>query len=390
MTDREDRARETDPLGVYVHWPFCLSKCPYCDFNSHVARDTVDQGRWAKALIAELTHYAEATPGRPVASIFFGGGTPSLMAAETVAAVIDAIRRLWPAAADQEVSLEANPSSVETATFPALRDAGVNRLSIGVQALDDADLKALGRYHNAREALAALALARATFERFSFDLIYARPGQTLAGWRDELARALDLAGPHLSFYQLTIEPGTPFHKDGVAAAGPDEGADLFDATQEMLAASGLPAYEISNHARPGFECRHNLNIWRGHDYVGVGPGAHGRLTLDGRDFGTHQIHNPGRWLETVERRGDGTAKRRPLKARDRAVERIMMGLRLAEGIDRGRFRRLAGADVLDFIDPGALARARDEGYAAVDDQHLAATAEGRLRLNGLLKALLVS
>lgn len=389
MTGPGDSARETASLGVYVHWPFCLSKCPYCDFNSHVARETVDQDRWAKALIAELTHYAEATPDRPVASIFFGGGTPSLMAAETVAAVVDAVKRLWRPVADLEVSLEANPSSVETATFPALKAAGVTRLSIGVQALNDADLRALGRYHNAQEALQALALARATFERFSFDLIYARPGQTLAGWRDELARALDLAGPHLSFYQLTIEPGTPFHKDGVAAAGPDLGADLFDATQEMLAAAGLPAYEISNHARPGFECHHNLNIWRGLDYVGVGPGAHGRLALDGRNFGTHQIHNPGRWLETVEARGDGTAKRRPLKPRDRAVERIMMGLRLAEGIDRARFRRLAGADVLDFVDGGALARAVEEGYATVDDRHLAATADGRLRLNGLLKALLV-
>jgi len=391
-------ARTDDParpaFGVYVHWPFCESKCPYCDFNSHVA-DAVDQDRWARALVADLAHYAADTRDRVVTSVFFGGGTPSLMRPATVAAVIAGIRRLWPCVDGMEVSLEANPSSAEVAAFPDLRAAGVTRLSVGVQSFDDDALRNLGRRHDAQAARRALAGARDHFQEFSFDLIYARPGQTEESWRRELAEALTFAGPHLSFYQLTIEPGTPFHRDGVTAADADLGAALFDVTQEVLGTAGLPAYEISNHARPGHECRHNLNIWRGWDYVGVGPGAHGRLALDDgaggrRDWGSHQIHNPDRWLALVEERGHGTAKRRALDDGGRAEERVIMGLRLAEGIDRARFRAQTGRDVLTLIDPSKLAYAVGAGYVALDRTTLRATAEGRLRLNSLLASLLAS
>ncbi|HAD88050.1 MAG TPA: coproporphyrinogen III oxidase [Rhodospirillaceae bacterium] len=386
-----DQGPATPAFGVYVHWPFCESKCPYCDFNSHVA-ETVDQARWARALVSDLAHYAEDTSERTVTTVFFGGGTPSLMRPETVATVIDGIKGLWTTAPDMEISLEANPSSAEIAAFPDLKAAGVTRLSVGVQSFSDDALAGLGRRHDATAARRALAGAREYFQEFSFDLIYARPGQSEASWREELNQALEFAGPHLSFYQLTIEPGTPFHKDGVQAADDETGAALFDATQEILGGAGLPAYEISNHARPGHECRHNLNIWRGWDYVGVGPGAHGRLALGSPgatdDRGTHQIHNPDRWLEKVESQGHGTAKRRKLAARDRARERIIMGLRLSEGMDRARFRAQTGAEVLEFIDDRALAASLDEGYVTLDDARFAATAEGRLRLNGLLAALL--
>lgn len=379
-------------FGVYVHWPFCESKCPYCDFNSHVA-EGVDQARWARALVQDLAHYAEDTPERTVTSVFFGGGTPSLMQPGTVAAVIDGIKRLWATAPDLEISLEANPSSAEIALFPDLKEAGVTRLSLGVQSFDDDALRQLGRRHDAQAARRALAGAAQYFQEFSFDLIYARPDQTKASWQKELAEGLSFAGPHLSFYQLTIEPGTPFHKDGVQAADGDRGAELFDTTQDVLTRAGLPAYEISNHARPGHECRHNLSIWRGWDYVGAGPGAHGRLALADaggrvRDFGTHQIHNPDRWLSLVEQKGHGTAKRRPLDPADRAEERVIMGLRLAEGIDRARFRRQTGLEVLDLIDPAKLSYAVGAGYVELDETCLRATDAGRLRLNSLLASLL--
>lgn len=382
------------PFGVYVHWPFCESKCPYCDFNSHV-QDAVDQARWAKALVADLAHYAADTPDRRVATVFFGGGTPSLMKPETVATVIQGIRELWACADDLEISMEANPSSAEIAAFPDLKAAGVTRLSVGVQSFDDTALTALGRRHDAQAARRALVGARDHFQEFSFDLIYARPGQTKDNWRQELKEALTFAGPHLSFYQLTIEPGTPFHKDGVQAVEGDLGAALFGVTQEVLGAAGLPAYEISNHAQPGHECRHNLNIWRGWDYVGVGPGAHGRLALaeaDGgmQDWGTHQVHNPERWLDLVETKGHGTAKRRRLDDGDRPEERVIMGLRLDEGIDRARFRAQTGRDVLTLIQPSKLAYAVGAGYVELDETRFRATAEGRLRLNGLLASLLAA
>jgi putative oxygen-independent coproporphyrinogen III oxidase len=386
-----DRDPALPAFGVYVHWPFCESKCPYCDFNSHV-QDAVDQARWAKALVVDLAHYAADTGDRTVTSVFFGGGTPSLMTPDTVAAVIEGIRGLWRCTDDLEVSLEANPSSAEIALFPDLKAAGVTRLSVGVQSFDDAALRTLGRRHDAQSARRALAGAREHFQEFSFDLIYARPGQTKDNWRRELREALIYAGPHLSFYQLTIEPGTPFHKDGVKAAEGELGAALFDVTQEVLGAAGLPAYEVSNHARPGHECRHNLSIWRGWDYVGVGPGAHGRLALEtdggAQDWGTHQIHNPQRWLDLVESQGHGTAKRRLLEDGDRAEERVIMGLRLDEGIDRARFRAQTGRDVLALIQPSKLAYAVGAGYVELDEGRLRATAEGRLRLNSLLASLL--
>ncbi|MEK9672068.1 MAG: radical SAM family heme chaperone HemW [Rhodospirillaceae bacterium] len=380
--------RPDGPLGVYVHWPFCKSKCPYCDFNSHVPEGSVDQALWADALIADLTDYARDTPGRTVETMFFGGGTPSLMAPETVARVIAWVKSLWPTAPGMEISLEANPTSVETETLPALKAAGITRLSLGIQAFNDADLATLGRTHSAKDALKALELAKYIFQEYSFDLIYARSGQTESGWREELTQALEHAGPHLSFYQLTIESGTPFHRDGVEAADDDTGAVLYDATQEILDGAGLPAYEISNHARPGHECRHNLNIWRGWDYVGVGPGAHGRLCIGGDNFGTHQIHNPERWLQSVLGKGHGGAKRRSLKPEDRATERIMMGLRLGEGIDRARFRAQTGEDVTAYLDADAVRQAADGGYLDVTGDCFRATADGRLRLNGLLARII--
>ncbi|MBV8755100.1 MAG: coproporphyrinogen III oxidase, partial [Hyphomicrobiales bacterium] len=276
----------TEPgFGIYVHWPFCLSKCPYCDFNSHVRHAAIDEERFVHAFAAEIAATAARIPGRVAVSIFFGGGTPSLMQPATVGAILDAIARHWKLAPDVEVTLEANPTSVEATRFRGYRAAGVNRVSLGVQALDDGALAALGRMHSAEEALAAVAIARTTFPRYSFDLIYARPRQTVAAWRDELARAIGEAGDHLSVYQLTIEPDTPFaalHASGkLAPPDDDTGRALYDATQEVCAARGLPAYEISNHARPGGECRHNLVYWRYGEYAGIGPGAHGRLNIAG-------------------------------------------------------------------------------------------------------------
>ncbi|MFQ5763906.1 MAG: radical SAM family heme chaperone HemW [Rhodospirillales bacterium] len=398
----EDRGRagaEDPGFGVYVHWPFCQSICPYCDFNRRLA-DGVDHGRWAQALVAELEHFQAETPGRGVTSVFFGGGTPSLMEPETVAAVIAAVRARWAAADDLEVTLEANPSSAEAGRFRAFREAGVNRLSVGVQSFRDETLKFLGRRHSAAEARDALGAAADAFERFSFDLIYGLPGQSAADWAGELDAAGAFAGGHLSVYQLTIESGTPFHRDGVEAADEKTGAALYRTTQERLEALGLPAYEVSNHARPGAECRHNLSAWRGGDYVGVGPGAHGRLTgrltglLTGRparEGGTdalYQVHDPGRWLAAVEAKGHATAKRRTLSPGARAEELVMTGLRLAEGVDRARFARLTGLDWGDVLDPAGLRRMVEGGFVEMDDDLIRATAAGRLRLNAVLGRLL--
>ena len=348
-------------FAVYVHWPFCAAKCPYCDFNSHV-RAGVDQDRWRRALVAELRAAAAETPGRTVGSVFFGGGTPSLMPPETVAAVMAAVGEEWGLAPDAEVTLEANPTSVEAGRFRGYRDAGVNRLSLGVQALDDDALRALGRRHSAAEALRALELARAVFARVSFDLIYARQGQSLADWRAELSRALALAGDHLSLYQLTIEPGTRFgelHALGRLRGLPDAelAAEMYHATQEICGAAGLPAYEVSNHARTGAEGRHNLVYWRYGDYVGVGPGAHGRLSLAGGRWATEGIRAPEAWLEAVERRGSGRAAREPVSGREQAAEMLMMGLRLREGVDPRRYARLAGRP----LDDGRAQRAAGAG-----------------------------
>ncbi|MDB5411366.1 MAG: coproporphyrinogen oxidase [Rhodospirillales bacterium] len=381
----------TDPLALYVHWPFCVSKCPYCDFNSHV-RDGIEQERWRRALLAELDHYAAETSGRRVDSVFFGGGTPSLMDPATTAALIERIADRWDLVAAAEITLEANPTSVEAGRFRDFRAAGINRVSLGVQALDPASLRFLGRQHDVGEALAALDLARTIFPRFSFDLIYARPEQSLADWRDELGRALALAGDHLSLYQLTIEQGTAFapaHARGDFTL-PDENlaGSLYELTQELLDAAGMPSYEISNHARPGEESRHNLVYWRYGDYLGIGPGAHGRLTLAGEKFATRQLRAPETWLDAVEQRGHGTQERIPVAAAERLEEMLMMGLRLAEGIPRGRFRRESGGDPEAILDPTRIARLVEGGFLTLDGDGMRATAAGRQRLNALLASLL--
>lgn len=377
-------------LGVYIHWPFCRSKCPYCDFNSH-ARDGVDQARWRNALLAELDYWADATEGRTVASIFFGGGTPSLMPPDTVAALIDRARRRWTVSPDAEITLEANPTSVEAENFAALAAAGVNRVSLGVQALNDADLKFLGRRHSPREALDAVAVARKHFARVNFDLIYARPGQSVEAWRAELQQALAGAGEHLSVYQLTIEKQTAF--EGAYRRGdfvlPDEdtSAALYETTQEILAAAGLPAYEISNHARPGAESRHNLVYWRYGDYVGIGPGAHGRPRVGAEKLATRQHRAPEIWLEQVERQGHATTERRVLPPEEQAQEALLMGLRLTHGIDAARFREATGTALDDALDARGLADMIEGGFVARDEKTLRATREGLLRLNAVLAKL---
>jgi oxygen-independent coproporphyrinogen-3 oxidase len=387
----EAEGQQSPALAIYVHWPFCLSKCPYCDFNSHV-RDQVDHASWRAALIREVDHYAARAPGRVVTSIFFGGGTPSLMEPETVAAVIDRMAARWTLAPGVEVTLEANPSSVEAGQFAALALAGVNRVSLGVQALDDESLAFLGRRHDVAEALAALDVAQRNFARVSFDLIYARPGQTESAWQGELGRAIGFGTEHLSVYQLTIEDGTRFAT--MAARGeldlPDEAlqAALYEATQTMLAAAGLPAYEISNHATPGAESRHNLTYWRYGDYVGVGPGAHGRLTLDGRKIATRAHRAPEIWLERVGQAGHGAHADVPVTLEERRDELLLMGLRLTEGVYRARLIRELGADIPELLDRRALSRLIGAGFLVLDAQRLWATAAGRQRLNAVLALLL--
>ena len=379
------------PLGAYFHWPFCKSKCPYCDFNSHV-RDGIDQARWRKALLTELEHAAREAPDRRVETMFFGGGTPSLMEPETVGALIARTRQLWDTAPDVEITLEANPTSVEATNFAALAEAGVNRVSLGVQALDPAALKFLGREHSADEAIAAIATARQHFARYSFDLIYARPGQTAESWLAELERALSLAGEHLSLYQLTIERGTRFfaehQRGGFVLPGEDEAARMFELTQTRLEAAGLPAYEISNHARTGAACRHNLIYWRYQDYVGVGPGAHGRFAEGDTKRATRRTSGPENWLSQVEEQGHGTAETAVVTGQDRVEEALMMGLRLAEGIDRALFQSVAGADPVEALSEARLAPLVAAGFLEIDPGRLAATPAGRQRLNALLERLI--
>jgi oxygen-independent coproporphyrinogen-3 oxidase len=378
-------------LALYVHWPFCKSKCPYCDFNSHV-RDGVDGARWQAALLAELDHYAAALPGRRLGSVFFGGGTPSLMPPAIVGALLDRAARHWAVADDIEVTLEANPTSVEAGRFHDFRAAGVNRASLGVQALDDRALRFLGRGHDAAEARAAIELARRHFARYSFDLIYARPGQTLAQWEAELTMALTLAGDHLSVYQLTIESGTAFatayRRGDFLLPDDDLAGDLFEATQAQLAAAGMPAYEISNHARPGGECRHNLIYWRYGDYVGVGPGAHGRLTVAGDRIATRQKRLPEAWLAAVEAQGHATEEQLPVAEGERLQELLMMGLRLAEGIGRARFRAETGREIEAALPAPRLADLVEGGFVVADAGGLRATDAGRQRLNAVLATLL--
>ena len=380
----------TQPLGVYIHWPFCKSKCPYCDFNSHV-REGVEQDRWRKALLTELEYAAREAPSRKVETMFFGGGTPSLMEPETVGALIKRTRDLWDTATDVEITLEANPTSVEAGRFAALAEAGVNRVSLGVQALNPGDLKFLGREHSLDEALEALAIARKNFARHSFDLIYARPGQTPEAWAEELERALALAGEHLSLYQLTIERGTKFfaeHARGAIALPVEEAAaEMFERTQAQLAQAGLPAYEISNHARPGAACRHNLIYWRYQDYVGVGPGAHGRFTIGDAKRATRRTSGPEGWLAAVEREGHGTAETTDVTGRDRVEEALMMGLRMSDGIDRALFAATAGSDPVEALGNRRLTPLVEGGFLEITATHLRATAAGQQRLNALLERL---
>ena len=378
------------PLALYIHWPFCLAKCPYCDFNSHV-RDRIPQARFGAALRTELAWEAARLGRRHVTSVFFGGGTPSLMAPETVAALLADAQRLFDVAADVEITLEANPTSVEAARLAGFRQAGVNRVSLGVQTLNATALRLLGRQHSAAQAVAALELARAIFPRVSFDLIYARPDQDEAAWRSELRAALALAADHLSLYQLTIEPGTAFetrHRRGeIVLPDPDRAAALYDATAEEAARFGLLPYEVSNYARPGAESRHNLAYWRYGDYAGIGPGAHGRLPLGGALHATRRHRAPEVWAERVERAGHGSVEESALGPEDKAREMLLMGLRLSEGIDAARFWARTGVSLESAIDPGVLRDAMEAGYLTWDGGHLTATPAGRLRLDALLGAL---
>lgn len=381
-------------LALYIHWPFCVSKCPYCDFNSHV-RERVDQAAWRAALLADMAHEAARTAGARVSSIFFGGGTPSLMPPETVAALIAAAERHWGFAEDVEITLEANPNSVEVKRFAALAQAGVNRVSLGIQALDDETLQFLGRAHGADEGLRAIAAAQAHFRRVSFDLITARPGQSLGEWEAELGRALALGTTHLSLYQLTIEPGTRFetlHRKGELVL-PDEdlSADLFAATAAMTAAAGLPAYEISNHAKPGEESRHNLTYWRYGDYVGVGPGAHGRRSSGEADsesrregVATERHRKPENWIAAIGASGHGIKAERALSPATRATEALLMGLRLAEGVDLARIAAMSGVRQEALVDAGAVERLHALGFVERRGSVLRVLPAGMLLLDAIL------
>ncbi len=379
-----------DPLALYILWPFCLAKCPYCDFNSLV-RDRIPQARFAAALRRELAWEAARLGRRPLGSIFFGGGTPSLMAPETVADLIADATRLFDPLPGLEITLEANPTSVEAEKLAAFRTAGANRISLGVQSLDPAALATLGRQHSVTHAIAALELAREIFPRVSFDLIYARPGQTLPAWRAELRQALALAADHLSLYQLTIEPGTAFatrHARGeIFLPDGDDAAALYNATAEEAACFGLAPYEVSNYAAPGAESRHNLTYWRYADYAGIGPGAHGRISLDGALLATRRHRAPEVWADRVERDGHGTTEQTALPPADRGREMLLMGLRLAEGIDEARFAARTGIALDDAVDHDILYQAIEAAYVARAYGRLTATSEGRLRLDALLAAL---
>ncbi len=379
----------SDDLALYIHWPFCVSKCPYCDFNSHV-RESVDQAAWRGALLQDLAYEAAQLPGRRLTSIFFGGGTPSLMPPETVAALIDAASGHWPTADDIEITLEANPSSVEAARFTDLSRAGINRVSLGIQALDDQTLAWLGRAHGVAEGLAALETAQRHFGRVSFDLIYARPEQTPDAWATELGRALSFGTEHLSLYQLTIEPGTQFAslfaKGQLIPLDPDAGAELFELTRDMTSAAGLPAYEVSNHARPGAESRHNLTYWRYGNYAGIGPGAHGRR--DGR--ATVRRKKPENWMDRVAANGHGIEQEEDLPSEARAQEALLMGLRLAEGIDLARISAMSGLAIADLVDSGAIERLSRQGLITHSGDRLTVSDAGMLLLDAILAEIVTA
>lgn len=371
------------PLALYIHWPFCVSKCPYCDFNSHV-RETVDDAAWRAALLADMAYEAACTPDRKLTSIFFGGGTPSLMPPSTVAALIDAAERHWGFADDIEITLEANPSSVEAARFADLADAGVNRVSLGLQSLDDAALAFLGRAHSVAESLDALAIAQRHFGRVNIDLIYARPDQTAGQWEAELQRALSFGTDHMSLYQLTIEPGTRFEtlvRTGhFIPADDDDAATLYELTGQMTSAAGIPAYEISNHARAANESRHNLSYWRYDDYIGIGPGAHGRRL----NAATQRHKKPENFLSAVERNMHGISSEDHLNAATRATESLLMGLRLAEGIDLSRLSQRTGIAAADLLDIDAVDKIAQLGLIARDADHVTVTPQGMPLLDAIL------
>ncbi|KGB83746.1 coproporphyrinogen III oxidase [Rhodovulum sp. NI22] len=375
-------------FGLYIHWPFCQAKCPYCDFNSHVVA-SIDQKRWQRAYLSEIARVGAETEGRVLNSVFFGGGTPSLMEPALVAAILDKVRATWPQANDLEVTLEANPTSVEAGRFAGYREAGVNRVSLGVQSLNDDDLRRLGRLHSVAEARAAFDIARNTFDRLSFDLIYARQDQSLAAWRSELTEALSMANDHLSLYQLTIEEGTAFgdrYARGKLLGLPDEdnAGDMYFLTQELCEAAGMPAYEVSNHAKPGAESRHNLIYWRYGDYAGIGPGAHGRLTLGGRRFATETPLQPGAWMDAVENRGSGESLRAPLPLKDQGSEYVMMGFRLNEGISLSRYETLTGEPLND----NKINMLKEIEMVETRGDILRTTSSGRAVLNAILRDLL--
>ena len=383
----------TDPFGIYLHWPFCVSKCPYCDFNSHVAA-SIDQTAWRQALLAELDHFAETTGHRRVTSIFFGGGTPSLMDPATTAALLERVAARWNVADDVEITLEANPGTIDAARFRDFRAAGINRLSMGLQALDDASLRFLGRKHTVEQAVGAVELARDVFPRISFDLIYARPEQTPAAWDAELRRAIAMAADHLSLYQLTIEEGTAFHpahaRGDFILPDEDAAAQMFDLTQDLCEQAGLPAYEISNHARPGSECRHNLLYWQGGDYLGIGPGAHGRSTdRSGTVWALRQYRAPEKWLAEVAKQGHGTQERLSLTREERVEELILMGLRLREGLNADRFARQAGIALESAVSRSGLETMLADGFLKWQGRQLCATPRGRLVLNAVIGKLIV-
>lgn len=375
-------------FGLYLHWPFCTSKCPYCDFNSHVATE-IDQARWQRAYLSEIDRVGAETRGRVLNTVFFGGGTPSLMDPDLVAAILERVRTTWTTANDLEITLEANPSSVEAGRFRGYADAGVNRVSMGIQALNDTDLKRLGRLHSVAEARTAFDVARNAFDRVSFDLIYARQDQTLADWRAELAEAVAMAVDHLSLYQLTIEESTAFgarHAAGKLAGlpGDDLSADMYLITNDILAGLGMPAYEISNHSRAEAQSRHNLIYWRYGDYAGIGPGAHGRLTLGGDRFATVTPNGPLVWLRQVEQSGRGEGLRETLSRADQAGEYLMMSMRIAEGLDMARYSTLAGFG----LEPQVVQRLQDLGMVKIEGRRLSATTSGRAILNAIIRELM--
>lgn len=374
-------------LAIYLHWPFCLSKCPYCDFNSHVA-NRIDHDVWREAYRRELTYYAELLPERRITSIFFGGGTPSLMETATVETILQTIAKLWPVASDVEITLEANPTSVEAEKFAGFRAAGVNRLSLGVQSLRDEALKFLGRAHDTAQARRAIELAAHYFPRFSFDLIYARQDQSLDAWKQELQEALALAGDHLSLYQLTIEPNTLFHtragRGDILTAPDDSAATMYEMTQDIMGAAGMPSYEISNHARVGQESRHNLTYWHYDDYIGIGPGAHGRYQRQGKRFATDDHRAPDVWLQHVRDKGQGVRQGEVIDLATAKREALMMGLRLTSGLKQADWQQKFGEPLAAFLSADKVERLQQEGYLLKNAEAFTATSAGLQRLNAVL------